>query len=121
MRRTAAPAARDPGAGSSRVTLQLDHIRVHDAMREGILSCDAEAKLCEVGGIVATHRVHAVAITDGDRTRSAGVVPDLDRAAQLMAEHGISHLVVLDAAHGHRIGALSTLDIACVYAAEGDG
>lgn len=40
----------------------------------------------------------------------------LDRAAQLMAEHSVSHLVVLDAADGHPIGVLSTLDIASVYA-----
>jgi CBS domain-containing protein len=40
----------------------------------------------------------------------------LARAAQLMAEHGVSHLVVLDAASGHPIGVLSTLDVATVYA-----
>jgi CBS domain-containing protein len=40
----------------------------------------------------------------------------LDRAAQLMAEHGVSHLVVLDAADGHPIGMLSTLDLAAAYA-----
>jgi CBS domain len=61
------------------MTLQLDHIRVRDAMHHGILSCDADATLGEVAGIVATHCVHAVAITDGNRARSAGVVSDLDR------------------------------------------
>jgi CBS domain-containing protein len=40
----------------------------------------------------------------------------LDRAAQLMTEHGISHLVVVDAAGGQPIGVLSTRDIAAVYA-----
>jgi CBS domain-containing protein len=35
-----------------------------------------------------------------------------------MAEHGVTHLVVLDAAGGNPIGVLSTLDIAAVYAAE---
>ena len=40
----------------------------------------------------------------------------LDRAAQLMAEHGVSHLVVLDAAGGHPIGVLSSSDVAAVYA-----
>lgn len=43
----------------------------------------------------------------------------LVRAAQLMAEHGVSHLVVADAADGHPVGVLSTLDIAAVYA-QGD-
>jgi CBS domain-containing protein len=40
----------------------------------------------------------------------------LPRAAQLMAEHGVSHLVVLDAASGHPMGVLSTLDLVAVYA-----
>lgn len=40
----------------------------------------------------------------------------LHRAAQLMVEHGVSHLVVLDAASGHPAGVLSTLDVATVYA-----
>jgi CBS domain-containing protein len=40
----------------------------------------------------------------------------LDRAAQLMSEHSVSHLVVLDSASGHPIGILSALDLAGVYA-----
>jgi len=37
-------------------------------------------------------------------------------AAQLMSEHGVSHLVVLDRASGYPVGVLSTLDVAAVYA-----
>ena len=37
-------------------------------------------------------------------------------AAQLMIEHGVSHLVVREAASGYPVGVLSTLDIAAVYA-----
>jgi CBS domain-containing protein len=48
-------------------------------------------------------------------TVSAG--ESLQRAAQLMSEHGVSHLVVVDAAGGYPLGVLSTLDIAAVYAA----
>lgn len=40
----------------------------------------------------------------------------LHRAAQLIAEHGVAHLVVLDPASGYPVGVLSTLDIAAVYA-----
>jgi len=40
----------------------------------------------------------------------------LARAAQLMSEHGVSHLVVIDAASGRPVGVLSTLDIAAAYA-----
>jgi len=127
---------------------ELDHIRVRDAMHEGILSCGADAPLGEVAGIMAAHRVHAVAITNGGSARPAGVIADLDviaaiasgdepsaaqaaateplavsgdeslkRAAQLMSEHGVSHLVVLDAATGGPVGVVSTLDIAAAYAA----
>jgi CBS domain-containing protein len=41
----------------------------------------------------------------------------LQRAAQLMHEHGVSHLIVIDTAGGYPLGVLSTLDIAAVYAA----
>lgn len=40
----------------------------------------------------------------------------LQRAAQLMSEHGVSHLVVVDGASGYPLGVLSALDIAGVYA-----
>jgi CBS domain-containing protein len=40
----------------------------------------------------------------------------LERAAQLMSEHGVSHLVVLDSASGYPTGILSTLDLVGVYA-----
>jgi CBS domain-containing protein len=121
-------------------------------MHHGILSCARDAPLGEVAGIMAKHRVHAVAVTAEHSTRPARIVSDLDvvaamavhgeptaaqaaateplsvssderldRAAQLMAEHGISHLVVLDAADGHPIGVLSTLDLAAAYAGDVEG
>jgi CBS domain-containing protein len=37
-------------------------------------------------------------------------------AAQLMNEHAVSHLVVVDAAEGYPLGVLSSLDIAGIYA-----
>jgi len=40
----------------------------------------------------------------------------LHGAARLMSEHGVSHLIVLDAASGYPVGVLSTLDIAAAYA-----
>ena len=127
---------------------ELSHVRVGDCMHHGILSCAADAPLGEVAGVMAKHRVHAVAITDGASQRPVGVVSDLDfvaaaasgeattglqaaaseplavsatesleRAARLMSEHGVSHLVVIDGASGYPVGVLSTLDIAAVYAA----
>jgi CBS domain-containing protein len=41
----------------------------------------------------------------------------LDHAAQLMAEHELSHLIVTDSASGHPTGVLSTLDVAAVFGA----
>lgn len=40
----------------------------------------------------------------------------LQNAAQLMSEHGVSHLVVVEGAGGYPLGVLSTLDIAAAYA-----
>lgn len=37
-------------------------------------------------------------------------------AAQLMNEHAVSHVVVVDAAEGNPVGVLSSLDIAGIYA-----
>jgi len=129
------------------MSIELKHVRVHDCMHHGIFSCAADAPLGEVAGLMAKHRVHAVAVTNGDSTRPVAVVSDLDvaaaiasggepsalqmaateplvissdesmsQAAQLMAEHGVAHLVVLDRASGYPIGILSTLDVAAVAA-----
>jgi CBS domain-containing protein len=40
----------------------------------------------------------------------------LDRAAQLMTEHAVTHLVVVDPADGRPVGVLSTLDLASAIA-----
>ncbi len=45
----------------------------------------------------------------------------LARAAGLMAEHGVSHLVVVKPDDGHAVGILSTLDVAGVLAWGGKG
>ena len=52
-------------------------------------------------------------------TAALMVSPDesLQRAAQLMTEHGTAHLVVVDPASGHPVGVLSTLDVAAALAA----
>jgi CBS domain-containing protein len=41
----------------------------------------------------------------------------LERAAQLMTEHGTTHIIVVE--HGRPVGVLSTLDIAEALASEG--
>ncbi len=129
------------------MSFDLRSVRVSDCMHHGILSCDAGAPLDEVAAIMAKHRVHAVAVTNGDGRRVVAVISDIDvvvaaangeaptalevaateplavsaresvqHAAQLMSEHGVSHLVVLDAQNGRPAGILSTLDVAALYA-----
>jgi CBS domain-containing protein len=123
------------------------HVRVGDCMHCGILTCAGDAPLGEVAGIMAKHRVHAVAVTGGEPRRVVAVASDLDvvgaaasgdeptalqiaatepltisanapvdHAAQLMSEHNVAHLVVVDAASGSPVGVLSTLDLAALYA-----
>lgn len=112
-------------------------------MRHGILSYRGDAQLGEVAGIMAEHRVHAVAITNGLGARLTGVVSDLDVIAAVpsgeervarqtvatepfavsaaeslyrAAQLMAEHGVVHDAASGYPTGILSTLDIAAAYA-----
>jgi predicted transcriptional regulator len=42
----------------------------------------------------------------------------LDRVAQVMSEHAVTHLVVVDPEAGYPVGIISTLDVASAY---GDG
>jgi CBS domain-containing protein len=53
--------------------------------------------------------------------RSVSADEPLARAAKLMTEYGISHLIVLDPASGHPTGILSTLDVIAVQAGAGVG
>jgi CBS domain-containing protein len=50
----------------------------------------------------------------GTELPTVGPEETLRRAAQLMAEHGVSHLIVVDA--GRAVGIVSTLDVAGVIA-----
>ncbi|MGA2925990.1 MAG: CBS domain-containing protein [Solirubrobacteraceae bacterium] len=77
-------------------------------MHRGILSCPADAPLSDAARIMARHRALAIS---GDEP--------LVYAAQLMADRGVSHLVVLEPASGYPVGILSTLDVAAVFAGPG--
>lgn len=77
-------------------------------------------------GVVTALDVVKAAAQDADLTAAESVseelltIPDsesLSWAAQLMADHGICHIVVVDAATGHPCGILSSLDIAAAYGA----
>lgn len=72
--------------------------------------------------LVAAARSDITAVT----ARDASVTPlvtvraddSLHRAAELLAENGVSHLAVLDSATSQPVGVLSTLDLARVIAAQ---
>ncbi len=52
--------------------------------------------------------------TSGTELPTVGPGEPLSRAAQVMAEHGVSHLIVADA--GRAVGVVSTLDVAGIIA-----
>lgn len=77
-------------------------------------------------GIVTALDVAAAAATDMELTAGQAAATEvvtvlasdsLERAAHVMVEHGVSHVVVIDAVSGHPAGILSALDIAAAYAA----
>jgi CBS domain-containing protein len=84
----------------------------------------------ELWGLVSDLDLVAAARGDIDlRTaRESSVTPlvyvrgdePLSRAAQLMAEYGVSHLAVINPATKQPVGVLSTLDMARVIAEEGE-
>jgi CBS domain-containing protein len=94
-----------------------------------VVACD-ERGLDEAGslwGVVSDLDLVAAASARAMGTGTAGqtaVTPvvtvaadeSLDRAAQLMTEHAVTHLVVVDARGKRPVGVLSTLDVARVLA-----
>jgi CBS domain-containing protein len=64
----------------------LEHATVADAMHPGILSCEPDATLTEVAQMMATERVHCVAVTgisheEKPQSLVWGIVSDLDLIA----------------------------------------
>ncbi len=140
------PTQRDAAGVLKPDSRPLDQIRISDCMHHGIFGCDPETSLPEVAAIMSAHRVHALLVHgDGNRqaqivsdsdviagaacadafcakdiagTEALSTAADrsLREAAQLMAEHGVSHLIVRDPASGQPIGVISTTDILVAYA-----
>ena len=123
----------------------FDHARVADAMRAGVIACPPDASLRTVARMMAANHVHSLVVTAGgdgpvavisesellaaagpggeDRTaESLAVDPvtvviddPISRAVELMLEHGVTHLLVVDLG-GRAIGVISALDVAGVLA-----
>jgi CBS domain-containing protein len=125
---------------------RFERAKVLDAMRLGVVSCAPDTTLREVARIMATYRIHSVVVTEMPEGAPLGVIsavdiaagaqtPDasaatvartevltvspeesLERAAQLMAQHDVMHLVAVQPHSGHPVGILSALDVAGVIA-----
>jgi CBS domain-containing protein len=50
--------------GGSYVTPRLEHARVADAMRHGILSCPGDASLRAAARTMSLHHIHTIVVTD---------------------------------------------------------
>ena len=130
----------------------FEHATVADAMRPGIISCQADTGLRAVAEQMASYHVHAVVVereaSQSGAGQAWGIVSDLDvanaaargelqatagelagsgahfigpaeplkRAAELMAQHGVSHLIVSTAPTARPAGLISTLDLAVALA-----
>ena len=131
---------------------EFEHATVADAMRAGIISCQADVSLRVIADLMASYHVHAVVV---ERVESGaapeqgwGIVSDVElvraaacgelqatagelagseatfigpgeplrRAAELMSEHRVSHLIVSTAPSTRPIGIISTLDLAVALA-----
>ena len=120
-----------------------EHARVSDAMRTGVIGCPPDASLQTVARMMAANHVHSVVVTAGgeapiavisERELLAGAGPGaedrtaeslavdpitvamddpLSRAVELMLEHRVSHLLVVDTG-GRGLGVISGLDVAGV-------
>lgn len=126
----------------------LERALVEDVMCAGIIDCPPETDLVTLSRLMADNNVHAIVVNDlpnswgivtaldlvaaalpGREEPDAGSVAttevvtieadeQLERAAQLMVEHQLTHLVVTK--EGRPVGILSTLDIARRLAANDD-
>jgi CBS domain-containing protein len=120
----------------------FERAKVLDVMRLGVISCPPDTLLRDVARIMATYRIHSVVVTEMPDGVPLGVISDVDvsaaastpdaqagtvartevltvspeesleRAAQMMGEHDVTHLVVVQPHSGHPVGILSALDIA---------
>jgi CBS-domain-containing membrane protein len=58
--------------------LSLAKVRVRDCMHVGVMTCAPDDSIRSVAATMANHRVHAVVVTEPNRTGPLGIVSDLD-------------------------------------------
>ena len=64
-----------PGTGSYLIP-RLEHARVSDAMRHGILSCAGDAAVRHAARTMTAHHVHTIVITDPSDASVSGMLTD---------------------------------------------
>ena len=64
-----------PGTGSYLIP-RLEHARVSDAMRHGILSCAGNAAVRDAARTMTAHHVHTIVITDPSDASVSGMLTD---------------------------------------------
>jgi CBS domain-containing protein len=110
----------DPSTSLREVARLMAHQRVH-----AVAVTDPDHARRPFG-VISVLDIAAAAVDGGEGTAGQTAVTEvvtvttddsLIHAAQLMVEHGIDHLVVIDEANGHACGIVSGLDIAGAYAA----
>jgi CBS domain-containing protein len=73
--------AQDPG---SYLFPRIEHARVADAMRHGVLSCTADASLRAAARTMTLHHIHTVVVNDPGSGALVGVVSDADLLGGLL-------------------------------------
>jgi predicted transcriptional regulator len=132
------PKVQERGADRAKA---MSDATVGDYMHAGVVDCPPETDLTTIARIMARDRIHAVVVSgspwslvsDLDLVAAAArdardgceageiaateiVTVDprepLEHAAELMAQHHLSHLLVVEGAAGRPVGVISTLDVA---------
>lgn len=116
----------DPSTSLRVVAGIMAEARIHCVVVDGIDAAGGAG-----WGIVSDlDLVAASAAGDADRTAAEAAVTEvitvdaqetLERAAQVMAEHELTHLIVAETATGRPVGVVSTLDLAAALSGAAGG
>jgi CBS domain-containing protein len=115
-----------PEADLATVARLMAENRIHCVIVSGIERHDRRGEQLDWGivsdlDLMAGLRPECADATAGELAASDVVIADpgdsLEHAAQLMAEHDTTHLVVVSASTGRPVGIVSTLDVARAMAA----
>src|SRR5665811_1756244 len=90
----------------SYLTPRLEHARVDDAMRHGILSSPADATLRDAARTMSLHHVHTIVVTDPADGSLLGILSDSALLSALLDSDGEERLLrdVADPADGSLLG-----------------